>query len=128
PIMQRFVPSEDCVQILSPSLKNEREMTQSMIEANIVGDLAEMKAGTLQYALGFAYRENSFEFTPDNLSDNANFLDPIAGTYPNEHSFGEFDVSELYGELVVPIVSSGPFIARHFNVELGGRISDWSME
>jgi iron complex outermembrane receptor protein len=128
PIMQRFVPTEDCVQILSPSLKNEREMTQTMLEANIVGDLAEMPAGTLQYALGFAYRDNGFSFVPDNLSDNANFLDPIAGTYPNEPSFGEFDVSEIYGELVVPIVSDGPAFARHFNVELGGRISDWSME
>jgi iron complex outermembrane receptor protein len=127
PIMQRFVPTEDCVQILAPSLKNEREMTQTTLEANIVGDLAEMSAGTLQYALGFAYRENSFDFVPDNLSDNANFLDPIAGTFPNERSSGEFDVSEIYGELVVPIVSDGPFIARHFNVELGGRISDWSM-
>jgi outer membrane receptor protein involved in Fe transport len=128
PIMERFVPTADCAQILAPSLKNQREMTQTTLEANIVGDLTEMRAGTLQYALGFAYRENGFEFTPDNLSDNANFLDPIAGTYPNERSAGEFDVSEVYGELVVPIVSSGPFIARHFNVELGGRISDWSMQ
>lgn len=128
PIIERFVPSQDCVQILSPSLKNQREMTQSILEANIVGDLLEMPAGTLQYALGFAYRENSFNFVPDNLSDNANFLDPIAGTYPNEPSFGEFDVSEIYGEMIVPIVSDGPFLARHFNLELGGRISDWSME
>jgi iron complex outermembrane recepter protein len=128
PIMQRFVPSEDCVQIIAPSLKNEREMTQMILEANITGDLAEMPAGPLQYALGFAYRENSFDFVPDNLSDNANFLDPIAGTFPNEPSAGDFDVSEIYGELIVPIVSDGPAIANHFNVELGGRLSDWSME
>jgi outer membrane receptor protein involved in Fe transport len=128
PIVQRFVPSADCVQILSPSLKNEREMTQSILEANLTGDLVDMKAGSLQYALGLSYRENSFNFTPDNLSDNANFLDPIAGTYPNEPSFGEFDVSELYGELLVPIINDGPKGVDHFSLELGGRISDWSME
>ena len=127
PILRRFVPSQDCVQIISPSLKNEREMTQSILEANLVGDLAEMRAGPLQYALGATYRENSFDFTPDNLSDNANFLDPIAGTFPNEHSSGEFDVSEIYGELLIPIVSDGPPGVEHFTVELGGRISDWSM-
>jgi hypothetical protein len=77
PIIERFVPSQDCVQIIAPSLKNEREMTQTILEANITGDLAEMSAGALQYALGFAYRENSFDFVPDNLSDNANFLDPM---------------------------------------------------
>ena len=128
PIIERFVPTQDCVQIIAPNLKNEREMTQTVLEANITGDLAQMSAGALQYALGFAYREDSFDFVPDNLSDNANFLDPIAGTYPNEHSFGEFDVSEIYGELIVPIVSDGPAIANHFNLELGGRFSDWSMD
>jgi iron complex outermembrane recepter protein len=127
PIVDRFVPTEDCVQILSPSLKNEREMTQNVLEANLVGDLLEMPSGALQYALGLAYRDNSFNFTPDNLSDNANFLDPIAGTYPNEPSFGEFDVSELYGELLIPIVDDGPAGVDHFTVELGGRVSDWSM-
>ena len=127
PIFERFVPSQDCVQIIAPSLKNQREMTQSVLEANMVGDLVEMPAGPLQYALGLTYRENSFDFVPDNLSDNANFLDPIAGTFPNEPSFGEFDVSEVYGELLVPIVSGGPAGVEHFTLELGGRISDWSM-
>jgi iron complex outermembrane receptor protein len=127
PIFERFVPTKDCVNMISPVLKNEREMTQSILEGNLVGDLAEMPAGSLQYALGFAYRENSFNFTPDNLSDNANFLDPIAGTFPNEMSFGEFDVKELYGELLIPIVTDGPTGVEHFTVELGGRISDWSM-
>jgi iron complex outermembrane recepter protein len=128
PIIDRFVPSLDCVQILSPSLKNEREMTQNIFEANLVGDLVEMPSGPLQYALGVSHRDNSFNFTPDNLSDNANFLDPIAGTFPNEPSFGEFDVSEVYGELLIPIIEDGPAGVDHFTVELGGRVSDWSME
>ncbi|HUF71901.1 MAG TPA: TonB-dependent receptor [Gammaproteobacteria bacterium] len=127
PIVERFLPSKDCVDMLAASLKNQREMTQSVLEANIVGDLAEMPAGPLQYALGGTYRENSFDFVPDNLSHNQNFLDPIAGTFPNEQSFGEYDVTEIYGELLIPIVSGGPAGVEHFNVELGGRISDWSM-
>jgi outer membrane receptor protein involved in Fe transport len=128
PIIGRFVPSSDCVQMIAPNLKNEREMTQTVLEANLVGDLAEMAAGPLQYALGGTYRENSFNFVPDNLSDNANFIDPIAGTFPNEPSFGEFDVSEIYGELLVPLVADGPPGVERFTLELGARISDWSME
>ena len=103
-------------------------MTQTIFEANLVGDLAEMRNGPLQYALGFAYRENGFDFTPDNLSDIQNVADPIAGLFPNEASPGEFDVSEIYGELLIPIISDGPIGVEHFNVELGGRVSDWSME
>jgi outer membrane receptor protein involved in Fe transport len=119
--------SADCLQIISPALKNVREMTQTILEANLVGSLADMKSGPLQYALGMTYRENGFDFVPDNLSDVQNVIDPIAGLFPNEASAGEFDVSEIYGELLVPIIKDGPKGVQHFNLELGGRISDWSM-
>src|SRR5690606_29358268 len=49
------------------------------------------------------------------------------GLFPNESASGEFDVSELYGELLIPIIADGPVGVRHFNVELGARVSDWSM-
>ena len=61
------------------------------------------------------------------MSQNQNFIDPIAGLFPNQNSGGEFDVAEVYGELLIPIISDGPAMFEHFNVELGGRISDWSM-
>ena len=67
-------------------------------------------------------------YVPDNLSDIQNEVDPIAGLFPNETSVGEFDVAEIYGELLIPIISDGPTGVEHFNVELGGRVSDWSME
>jgi outer membrane receptor protein involved in Fe transport len=128
PIADDRAVSADCLQMISPALKNLQEMTQTIFEANLVGDLAEMRSGPLSYALGFAYRENSFDFTPDNLSDIQNEVDPIAGLFPNEASSGEFDVAEIYGELLIPIISDGRTGVEHFNVELGGRISDWSME
>jgi outer membrane receptor protein involved in Fe transport len=127
PIADNRAVSDDCLQMISPALKNVREMTQTILEGNLVGDLAEMKAGPLQYALGMTYRENGFDFVPDNLSDIQNEVDPIAGLFPNERSNGEFDVTEIYGELLVPIISDGPKGVEHFNLELGGRISDWSM-
>jgi outer membrane receptor protein involved in Fe transport len=127
PIADNRQVSEDCVQILAPALKNLQEMTQTTLEANLTGDLAQMKAGPLQYALGTSYRENSFDYTPDNLSDQQNEIDTVAGLFPTEHSAGEFDVTELYGELLVPLISDGPTGVEHFNLELGARISDWSM-
>jgi outer membrane receptor protein involved in Fe transport len=128
PVVHDFEVSNDCIQMLAPSLKNLQEMTQTVFEANLVGDLAEMRAGPLQYALGTTYRENGFEFVPDNLSDTQNIADPITGLFPNEQSEGEFDVAEIYGELLIPIVSDGPWGVEHFNLELGARVSDWSME
>jgi outer membrane receptor protein involved in Fe transport len=127
PVIREFLISQDCVTMLTPDLKNQNNITQSTLEFNLVGDLAEMRAGPLGYALGTAYRENSFSYTPDNLSLNQNFIDPIAGLFPNEGSSGEFDVAEIYGELLIPLVSDGPAGFDHFNLELGGRLSDWSM-
>ena len=128
PVLKIFAVSPDCVTALSPNLKNTYQITQSVLEANITGDLAEMKAGNLSYALGADYREDSYAFKPDNLSQNENFIDPIAGLFPNQDSGGDYDVAELYGELLIPIVSNGPKGFEHFNVELGGRLSAWSMD
>jgi outer membrane receptor protein involved in Fe transport len=127
PVVQDFPVSSDCVIAMSPDLKNKYEVTQTILEANLTGDLVEMPAGPLQYALGTTYRENGYSYEPDNLSNNQNFIDPIAGLFPNAASRGEFDVSEIYGELLIPIVSDGPAGVEHFTVELGARSSKWSM-
>ncbi|HEY5667232.1 MAG TPA: TonB-dependent receptor, partial [Gammaproteobacteria bacterium] len=127
PIVDRRQVTADCATMISPDLKNQNEVTQTILEANLVGDLTDMSAGPLQYALGLSYRENSYEFNPDNLSNTQNLVDPIAGLFPNSVSFGEFDVSEIYGELLIPVISDGPAGVEHFNIEIGGRISEWSM-
>jgi outer membrane receptor protein involved in Fe transport len=126
PIVRDFVPSRDCIDILHAQLQSETSLKQNVLEANLVGDLIAMPAGMLAYALGATYRENSYSYEPDNLVRNAS-LEGIAGVLPETSSGGDFDVSEIYGELLIPIVSNGPAGVHHFNVELGGRISDWSM-
>jgi outer membrane receptor protein involved in Fe transport len=128
PALKLFIPSQDCVTALSPDLKNQQKIHQSMFEANIAGDLAKWKAGTLGYALGTDWRKDSYEYQPDNLSQNENFIDPIAGLFPNQNSGGDFSVKELYGELLVPLIGNGPAIATHLNLELGGRVSDWDIK
>jgi len=128
PVLSIFPVSSDCVTAMSPDLKNQSQIKQSVFEANLTGDLAEWSAGTLSYALGTAYRKDAYDFKPDNLSQNQNFIDPIAGLFPNQNSGGSYDVKELYGELLIPIVSDGPPMFEHFNVELGARMSDWSMD
>ena len=126
PVVREFDLADDCLEAIYAPLQNQTSMKQSLIEANIVGDLADMPAGPLGYALGGTYREASFEFTPDNLIRQGSTADAIAGTFPTVISRGEFDVAEIYGELLIPIVSDGPAGVEHFTFELGGRISDWS--
>jgi len=128
PIVRSFNMSSDCIEMLYAPLQNQTSMKQNIIEANLVGDLMDMRAGPLGYALGVTHREARFDFNPDNLIRQGSLADTIAGTFPTTISGGEFDVSEIYGELLVPIVSDGPRFVEHFTVELGGRISDWSVD
>jgi outer membrane receptor protein involved in Fe transport len=125
PVITDFAISNDCAE-LTPDRKNQTNLSQNILSST---SPATWRCGlSFGYAIGTSYRENAFTYTPDNLSLNQNFVDPIAGLFPNEGSEGEFDVAELYGELLVPIVSDGPAGFDHFNVELGARLSDWSMD
>lgn len=128
PVTRDFVPSDDCVKMLHAPLQNQTVVDQNIIEANLVGELVDMPAGPLAYALGTSYRENSYKYTPDNLIQNGSTADAIAGVFPNTDSGGEFDVAEIYGELLIPIISDGPAGVKSFGLELGGRLSDWSID
>ena len=127
PVTRQFNLSDDCIEMLHAPLQNQTNVDQHVLEANIVGDLVDMRAGPLGYALGLSRRENSYRYVPDNLIRNGSTADAIAGTFPNTISGGEFDVTEIYGELLIPLVSDGPKGVNSFSLELGGRISDWSI-
>lgn len=119
--------SEDCLEAVRADLKNRLEVTQTIVEANVSGSLLELPAGDLGMALGVSYRENQFSFDNDTLTTQGrSFNDQALGIYPSGNVDEAVDVSEIYGELLVPILSDIPFI-QQFNLELGGRYSDYSV-
>ncbi len=126
-----FVPpaggfSEDCLEAIRADLKNRTYTRQTIVEANAQGKLLDLPAGELRAALGASYRELDFEFTNDTLTTQGrSFLDQALGIYPSGNSEGFFDVKEVYGELLVPVLSDVPAI-QQLNLELGGRISNYS--
>lgn len=126
PVVRDFVPSEDCLTALNATLHNTQTVEQNVFEANIAGTLAEMRSGPLQYAVGTGYRDASIVYTPDQLVSNDSINETVMGLFPQWGYGGEFDVTDLYGELLIPIVDNGPAMANHFNVELGYRVSDFS--
>ncbi len=118
--------SEDCLEAVRADLKNRGEVTQTIAEANISGGLLDLPAGELGIALGASYREVQYSFDNDTLTTQGrSFNDQALGIYPSGNVDASFDVHEIYGELLVPILSDIPGI-QQFNLELGGRISDYS--
>jgi iron complex outermembrane recepter protein len=126
PVVRDFRPSDDCIRMITADLHNTTQVDQTILEANLVGTLAEMPAGALQYALGSTYREAEYSYQTDSLTVNEAFLEAAVGLFPTQNSRGRFEVRELYGELLIPIVQGGVRGVEHFNLELGGRVSDFS--
>ncbi|MFB0611493.1 TonB-dependent receptor domain-containing protein [Aurantiacibacter poecillastricola] len=118
--------SEDCLEAIRADLKNRSEVTQTIAEANVSGGLFDIWAGEVGAAIGASYREIQFEFDNDTLTtDGRSFLDQAQGIYPSGNVDASYDVHELYAEMLIPLLSDLPFV-QQFNLEIGGRISDYS--
>ncbi|TIX50133.1 TonB-dependent receptor domain-containing protein [Alteraurantiacibacter aquimixticola] len=118
--------SEDCLEAIRADLKNRGEVTQTIAEMNISGGLFDLPAGELGIAVGASYREMQYEFDNDTLTTaGRSFQDQALGIYPSGNVDAAFDVHELYGELLIPVLSDIPGI-QQLNLEVGGRISDYS--
>ena len=95
---------------------------QSLLDLafNISGDLGSLPAGPLGFAAGVNYRDQEGEFDPDPVAARAH----TAGI-PSAPTKGEFDVTEWYGELRLPLVADSP-LARLLELNLALRHSDYS--
>jgi iron complex outermembrane receptor protein len=119
--------SDDCKLAVTTNLQTENRNIQDIVEANIQGGLWRLPYGQLRFALGADYRKNSISFRPDSSStEGASFLEPVNGIYPQGATNGQVEAKEVYGELLIPILSELPF-AKLLNVEAGYRLSNYSL-
>jgi outer membrane receptor protein involved in Fe transport len=117
--------SDDCKEALKADLKNRSTTKQTIVEFNAQGKLLDLPAGELRAAIGASYRKNSYRFVNDTITtQDASFLDQSIGIYPSVDFDAAIKVKEFYGELAVPVLHDIPGI-KQFNLELGGRISDY---
>lgn len=93
---------------------------QHVIQANVSGNLIELPAGPVGFALGAEYRaEESFEDNDALTNAGLNAGNKLPDTR------GEFDVKEAFAEVRVPILADRPFFEE---LEVGGavRVADYS--
>jgi iron complex outermembrane receptor protein len=120
--------TQDCADYMTLRMNHVTELEQNIFEANIQGSLYELPwSGKLQFALGAGYREENFRFNPDSgFNANQSFPDVVGNIALPVAVEGSTDVSELYGELLIPVVKDLPLI-KSFTLEPGYRISDYSI-
>jgi iron complex outermembrane receptor protein len=88
---------------------------------NLAGELFELPAGGLGFAVGFEYREEDGSFTPDPVVVAGETAD-----VPTSPTTGGFDVNEWYGEVIVPILADRPG-AQVLDVSAALRYSDYNL-
>lgn len=114
--------TQPMIDYISTDLTNRTTLSQKQVGASLSGSLFSLPAGNLGIAVGAEYREESSYFKPDQLYVQGKALSRSAGIQPTG---GGFDVKEVYGEIVVPILSDIPGI-QLLAFEGGIRYSDYS--
>jgi iron complex outermembrane recepter protein len=109
--------SQDCIDSILGHFKSEATVTQDILEGNLQGKILDMKSGELRFSAGATNRRNSFIYEPSNPQSSV-FSYPL-GLFVSNASRGKSEVSELYGELLIPVL-------KKLNVEVGYRYSDYS--
>lgn len=105
---------------ISPVFRDSSENTLTLGSANLSGELFDMPAGALAFATGVEYRQYEGSYDPDPQT--------VRGEYngvPSQPTFGEYNVSEVYVELDVPLLADSAW-AKKLNLNVAGRYSDYS--
>ncbi len=121
------IVSQDCADYMTLRMNSITTLKQNVFEANMQGSIVELPAGALQFAAGVGYREEEFQFNPDTgYNANQSFPNAVGNLALPVPVRGNTDVSEIYGELLIPILRDLPFI-KSLSVEPGWRQSDYSI-
>lgn len=99
--------------------RSSQELTD--VSANLSGELFDLPAGPLGFAIGFEHREEAGSFTPDPVVAAGETAD-----VPTSPTVGGYDVDEFYGEVVVPLLKDRPG-AHLLNLSAAVRVSDSSL-
>jgi len=86
--------------------------------ANLSGDLFNLPAGPLGFAIGYEHRAEDGAFTPDPVVAAGETAD-----VPTSPTVGGYDVDEFYGEVIVPILKDVKG-AHLLNFSAAARFSD----
>lgn len=117
--------TQDCIDIISPELHTTTTFTQDQIELNLEGGILDLPAGEVRAALGAAYRENDFSYSPDSAFRSDNVTSLTVGVFSVLPASGSTDVREIYGEILVPVLADLPLI-QELTLNAGARYSDYN--
>lgn len=118
------VASQAAIDWMTRESLSSSKVTQSVASGSVSGDFGkffELPGGPIGFAFGAEYRRETSEATFDEYYRNGWYAD--SAQFAN--SKGDFDVSEVFGELNVPIFEGAP-LAETLSFGAAIRLSDYS--
>jgi iron complex outermembrane receptor protein len=112
--------TQDMLDFVGYVQRDFSEQTMQDVAFNITGDLVSLPAGEMAFAAGFEYRDHDGSYRPDPIAERGETAGIPAGA-----TAGAYDVTEFYGEVIVPLIS-GASGADLLEVSLAARSSDYS--
>ena len=120
-ILGESVSSDTALNYFKPVLQSSFQQTQDVAGIQLKGDLFDMPAGAVKTALGAEWREERLERRDDALALSGAILF-MTGFQPID---AKFDVKEVFGEVLVPLLADKPF-AQSLDFEGAVRYSEYS--
>lgn len=99
--------------------------TQTVFGGNLVGSLFSLPHGDVSFALGAEHRVDTLKTQEDAMAVAGEFAHS-GGVTAHAEIDAKLKVSEIYGELVVPLLRNVPFADR-LEVEAAYRYSDYNL-
>jgi outer membrane receptor protein involved in Fe transport len=117
----------ECAAFMSRNTSYGETTEQNIFEATATGSLFELPAGKVMAVVGYMYKEDSYEFSPDatlarTLPDGRFDIAGFNAALPIE---GDTDSNELFTEILIPILADMPGADR-LEATLGYRYADYS--
>jgi iron complex outermembrane receptor protein len=95
----------------------ERDKSQQHLydyTANLSGDIIDLPAGPVGFAVGYEHRIQSASFDPDPIVAAG-----LGADIPAQPAAGRYNVDEIYGELRIPLLKEKPFF---YSLEVNGAV------
>ena len=121
--------SQAAIDWITGEYTSDATIEQHVVNAFISGDTTgffELPAGPIGFVLGGEYRKESSDSRPSAIELQADALEyPLTGVGRASRTQGEFDVSELFAEVSVPLLRNMP-LAQAVELSAAYRYSDYS--
>jgi outer membrane receptor protein involved in Fe transport len=111
------VASQEALDYISEDVVETARVRQIVFNANVGGDLFDLWAGPVGFNVGVEYRDEQASFTPSSFTIQGEgrgaAVAPISGSY---------DVREVFGEVLVPLVSPENDLPFLYSAQAFGRV------